>query len=200
LRRRRPTTPELEQAATLFRLQRHGIALPRLLAVGQRRRQPWQADSFLLTEDMPGHVDLAEWLTASSDFGLRRHAVRQLAELCRRLHRTGHYFDSIVNPRCLFAVGFDNADQAGLALSSAEGLRRSRVARPKWQRHDLQRLAASFSTVSSRTERLRFLLVYLDKRRLDSEARQLVGRILPHIRHGGLRPRGKNLRMSGERS
>src|SRR5262249_20562467 len=49
--RQRPrTSPELRQAALLFRLQRYGIRTPRLLAVGQRHLARGSSESFLLTE------------------------------------------------------------------------------------------------------------------------------------------------------
>ena len=50
LRGGRPASPELRQAAALFRLQRQGGGAARLLAFGQRRAPPWRTESFLLTE------------------------------------------------------------------------------------------------------------------------------------------------------
>lgn len=43
-------SPEFQRAALLFRLQRFGVATPRLLAVGQQHPRPWQSESFLLTD------------------------------------------------------------------------------------------------------------------------------------------------------
>ena len=49
--RRRPLlSPELRDAGTFFRRQKHGLAAPRVLAFGQRRPRPWRTESFLLTE------------------------------------------------------------------------------------------------------------------------------------------------------
>jgi heptose I phosphotransferase len=50
LRRRPLLSPELRDAGTFFRRQKHGLAAPRVLAFGQRRPQPWRTESFLLTE------------------------------------------------------------------------------------------------------------------------------------------------------
>jgi tRNA A-37 threonylcarbamoyl transferase component Bud32 len=47
--RRTPISPEIRQAALLFRLQRQGIVAPRLLAFGQRHLFPWRTESFILT-------------------------------------------------------------------------------------------------------------------------------------------------------
>jgi tRNA A-37 threonylcarbamoyl transferase component Bud32 len=177
LRAKRPTTPELEQAGTLFRLERYGIALPRVLAMGQRHERPWHAESFLLTETEPGQIDLTDWLADRQAAGpvQRRQALRQAGALLRRLHQAGYYLDSIVNPRCLFAIQTGGGNQPKLSLSSAEGLRRSRAARPRWARQDLQRLHASFSLLCSRAELLCFFLAYLGRRRLDAEAKKTLG-------------------------
>jgi tRNA A-37 threonylcarbamoyl transferase component Bud32 len=49
--RRKPMmTPEVREAGLLFRRQRRGEPVPRLLAFGQRRTAPWRTESFLLTE------------------------------------------------------------------------------------------------------------------------------------------------------
>jgi tRNA A-37 threonylcarbamoyl transferase component Bud32 len=50
LRRRPLLSPELRDAGTFFRRQKHGLAAPRVLAFGQRRPRPWRTESFLLTE------------------------------------------------------------------------------------------------------------------------------------------------------
>jgi tRNA A-37 threonylcarbamoyl transferase component Bud32 len=57
LRGRRLTSPELRAAGTIFRMQRLGVQMPNLLAVGQKTIRPWQVASFLLVEPVPGAVD-----------------------------------------------------------------------------------------------------------------------------------------------
>jgi len=168
LRRQRPASPELEQAATLFRLQRYGIPLPRLLAVGQSYQAPWRAESFLLTEVTLAQVDLADWLAdrQTSDPALRCQVLRQVGVVLQRLHEAGYYLDTIVNPRCVFALRLDGEDAAVVSLFSAEGLRRSRVPRPKWALQDLQRLRVSFSSLCSSMEWQHFLLAYQHKNRV----------------------------------
>jgi tRNA A-37 threonylcarbamoyl transferase component Bud32 len=52
--RRRPLlSPELRDAGTFFRRQKHGQDAPRVLAFGQRRPRPWRTESFLLIEGGP---------------------------------------------------------------------------------------------------------------------------------------------------
>src|SRR5262249_32046810 len=97
-RRSRPASPELQQAAALFRFQRFGIGTPRLLAVGQSQVRPWRTESFLLTEEPTAAVPLAEWLTAQAGRALwtgerkqRRRMIREAGRLCRRLHDAGYH-------------------------------------------------------------------------------------------------------------
>jgi heptose I phosphotransferase len=67
-------------AMLLWRLQRHGVTAPRLLAVGRRG-----ADSFLLTEPVPAAVPLALWLRRQSP-ARRAEAMRHLGALLARMH------------------------------------------------------------------------------------------------------------------
>jgi hypothetical protein len=55
LRGRRLLSPELRDAGRLFRLRKHGLPAPRVLAFGQRRPLPWRTASFLLTEGGAPH-------------------------------------------------------------------------------------------------------------------------------------------------
>jgi len=58
--RRRVVSPELEQAARIFGLERSGIQTPRLLAFGQRWLAPCWLESFLLTEAIPEASGVSE--------------------------------------------------------------------------------------------------------------------------------------------
>jgi tRNA A-37 threonylcarbamoyl transferase component Bud32 len=93
LRGRPLPSPELEQAATLFRLQRYGLTTPTLLAVGQQHVRPWRTESFLLTQAPEATVGLGDWL--ASQAGRRRWQVlRAAGEALRRMHEAGCYLDS----------------------------------------------------------------------------------------------------------
>jgi len=79
----------------LFRLQRHGIVTPKLLAVGQRFRGLGRVESFLITEPLPGISNLADWLSdraGAADWRQREEVVRRTAEVLRRMHEAGCYF------------------------------------------------------------------------------------------------------------
>ena len=188
LRRRPLSSPELYQAGALFRLQRYGIASPRLLAVGQRRQRPWRTESFLLTEPLPATAGLADWLGKGQDFGEnlrdRRHVLQHAGEVLRRIHEAGYSFAASLDPRRLWVVQANPEQKAQVVLTSVEGLCRSRKLKQVQALEDFRKLRRSFVGLCSRTEQLRFLLGYLDLPRLTPEGRRLVQRIMR--RHRGV--------------
>jgi tRNA A-37 threonylcarbamoyl transferase component Bud32 len=164
LRRRSPVSPELRRAGLLFRLERYGIRVPRLLAFGQRAVKPWRMDSFLLTEPIAGAVPLSEWLAAHpTELGQRRHVIREAANLLRRLHSLHCYLGG---QRCLAVVQPDPQAAASVVLAKIDGLSNPR--RPS--NRDVLRDVATFyrelsTRATSRTDALRFLLSYLGPQR-----------------------------------
>lgn len=97
LRGRPPASPEQRQAALLFRLQRHAVPAPRVLAMGQRHVLPWHMDSFLLTVPDAGAIRLGQWLTrqygpaAPAATARRRRLLREAGVLLHRLHSASCY-------------------------------------------------------------------------------------------------------------
>ncbi|MCS7046130.1 MAG: lipopolysaccharide kinase InaA family protein [Gemmataceae bacterium] len=82
-------TPEFEQAATILRLERYGIAVPRLLALGHRRLCWRQTFSFLLTQPIADVVDWREYVAGASP--RQRHEVlRRTGAAVRRIHEAGY--------------------------------------------------------------------------------------------------------------
>ncbi len=168
LRHSRPTSPELARAALLFRLERHGVAAPRLLAFGQRLLWPWRAQSFLLTETPVGLVSLADWLRAASG-PARRMALAQAARLLRRLHDAGCSL-AAAEGLAVRAVG----GTVSVLLANLDGVRRAREPRSRLAARDLRRLIDQNMLICSSTERLRFLLDYLGVPWKTAEARRLA--------------------------
>jgi tRNA A-37 threonylcarbamoyl transferase component Bud32 len=174
LRGRRLLSPELEQAGTLFRLQRYGITTPRLLAVGQRHLRPWRAESLLLTEPPAGGVPLATWLSGQADREQRRLVLRRAAELLRRLHDADCSFRPGASPA--EAVQVREGDTPEVVLGSVEGVRK-RCSRGAVTR-DLAALCRGLAGGLRRTEWLWFLLGYLELPRLTLAARRLARKLL----------------------
>jgi hypothetical protein len=111
--------PEMEQAATIFRLQRFGVAGPRLLAMGHRRLGAWQQFSFLLTERPDGPALASVLRTGSADE--REVLLEQFEALMRRVDDAGYAFSQGVELQQAWVVR-----DGGLALASVEALTRKR--------------------------------------------------------------------------
>lgn len=186
LRGRPFSSPELEQAAVLFRLQRYGITTPRLLAVGQRYPSPWRCESFLLTEPPLGHVRLADWLArgpATAECVQRyRGVLRESGSVLRRLHEAGCYLDGRIEmgeaAGGTLAVREDSGVNPAVVVRSLDGLRARRPRRSCAVR-DLARWRGVLAAgAAGRTDLLRFCLGYLGQDRLTPPAKRLFRRLL----------------------
>jgi hypothetical protein len=189
LRRRPLTSPELEQAGTLFRLERFGIGTPRLLAVGQSHPRPWQTESFLLTAAPAGAKPLAGLLAGqlgrplwTAERKQRHRWIREAARLVRRLHDAGCHADRFDAQHFLVSPGpvsdRDPLPKATVVLGSLDGIHTRRHFRTAWVRRDLAGLLRVFAqTLGSRTDELRFFLAFLGLRRLTPAAKRLAGQI-----------------------
>jgi heptose I phosphotransferase len=95
---RSPTSPEQRQATLLFRLQRHAVPAPCVLAMGQRQRLPWQRDSFLLTAPDADAVRLDAWLSrrreSAAEQATRRRVLREAGAVLHRMHEASCYLRS----------------------------------------------------------------------------------------------------------
>ena len=175
LRRRPLTTPEFQQAATLFRLQRHGIGAPRLLAVGQRATGLGQTASFLLTERPADGTSLTAWLEthpahppAAARQADRRHVLRAAADLLRQMHEANHYLvRGQGDTSWPVLVQCRDQEPPRVVLSGVTRVSRRARPSPALAQRDLTRAGALLSHAGcSRGERLRFFLRYHRRARL----------------------------------
>jgi tRNA A-37 threonylcarbamoyl transferase component Bud32 len=188
-------SPEMRQLGLLFRLQRQGIATPRLLAFGQKQSAPGRIGSFLLTDGPAGALRLKSWLARQTGQALqgeereqRWQLFREVGILLRKMHDANCCFEN----RAATQPGDDHVPavdqllvlprQGGvsqLALASVDSLIWECRDRPKRVHRDLQSLCASMPrNLYSRTDALRFFLAYHDRKRLDSSAKQIAERWL----------------------
>ncbi len=107
--------PEFAQAAAIFRLQRFGVAGPRLLAMGHRTLARGQRFSFLLTEP-PAGVPLEAALRQAAP-AERFALLRRLGAALRQMHEAGYTFRAGAD-----GLGAWVVDDGRLALASVEGL------------------------------------------------------------------------------
>jgi tRNA A-37 threonylcarbamoyl transferase component Bud32 len=89
-------TPELARAATIFRLQRFGVAGPRLLAMGHHQVGPRQRFSFLVTEPPIGPSLATVLRTGPAELG--EDLLRQFDTLMRQIHDAGYVFPPNADP------------------------------------------------------------------------------------------------------
>jgi tRNA A-37 threonylcarbamoyl transferase component Bud32 len=149
-------------------LRERCLPTPRPLLVLHRRRAGLSYEGYLLTEKVAGAADLAAYLAGLSSLpdDERRLRLRRLidavAQLLRELHR------SQVSHRDLKAANVLVKEETGgfpsLWLIDLVGVRCHRVLARGRRAQNLARLHASFlhAPVLTRTDRLRFLRVYLE--------------------------------------
>jgi hypothetical protein len=184
LRRQPLVAPELESMKVLFRLQRYGVVLPRLLAAGQKPTKPWECESFLLTEPLRDAVPLPTFLASAPRFA-RRQVLREVGRAVRQIHLATCYLerdqpDAISR---LLAVGGPVASPT-VALTTVHGLEKSHHANPARAQSDLAALTELLLPVCSRTDLLRGLLAYAGKRRLTPPLKHFARRVLRRLEVG----------------
>ncbi len=152
-------------------LRQQGFPVARPLAWGT---DP-EGRSFLLTSGISGRdlrSHLAEgWRTLVADSGQQRAWILGLAGLVARFHGLGWHH------RDLYLNHFLRQPDGSLALLA---LQRARCLSPlgrRWIVKDLAALESSCPAAVSRSDRLRFLLAYLDRPQLDEEVRRWVGEV-----------------------
>jgi tRNA A-37 threonylcarbamoyl transferase component Bud32 len=192
LRRRRLTSPELEKAGILFRLERYGLHCPRLLAVGQRQFKRGKSKSFLLTALRPEVVSLADWLRMHSnrqhaDCVLRWHVLSAAGTALRRIGAAGCEITDwrwVLNDlpeaaaTALICVQLNPESKFEIVLGCLESLR---ACHGSSRRRTLRGLIAALRALSfsycTRTDISRFFLAYLDIKHVTPQARRLLQQI-----------------------
>lgn len=194
VRPRQRTSPELEQAVTLFRLQRFGVRTPRLLAFGQRRSRLGVTDSFLLTEALTEAMPLADWLDGENRTGLppctrrlRWQVLRATGRLVRQVHdagcRLGYLLDCKTMRGDTLFLQARSGQEPSVVVNNLERIRRRRHLPREMAFLDLAALRCRVASTSMRrTDELRFLLAYLGEPHLTPALRDLIRGSILEIR------------------
>lgn len=172
----RPRSPELAELALLFRLQRHGIGTPRLLAFGESFDRRGTLVSFLLTEP-PAGVPIDRWLAAADPTG-RRHVIRRTGDLLRRLHTAGCTLS-----RARLGVQHLPGRLPAVVVADPAGIRARPHVGPRDARRDLLNFLGWLPSLT-RTDMFRFVQGYGQHPRLDAAGRELVSFLLLRGRAG----------------
>jgi hypothetical protein len=136
-----PTSPEQRQAALLLRLQRHAVAAPHVLAMGQRQTTAGGLDSFLLTEPVADAIRFDSWLARQDGRPtplLRRRLLYKAGTLVQRLHHASCYLHSGSLLHAL-AVQLRAGARPVVVLGEVAKVWASRRLRPDLARRDLAR-------------------------------------------------------------
>jgi len=128
-------SPEQRHAALLWRLRRHGVPAPRVLAMGRRQGPGGAVDSFLLTEPAADAVRLDAWLRGPRRGEVRRRLLRDTGQLLHRLHEAGCFLG---DETAALAVSAPPRQAPRPVLAAVDGLSVSRRPSPERSRDDLE--------------------------------------------------------------
>ena len=184
LRRGSFVSPGRREASNIPRLERAGVRTMRLIAAGERFRQPWSVDSFVLTEEVPGAVQLDHFLrrrfTDLKEKSQRtelRQLVAAVAEVTRRFHEAGYNHRDLYC--CHFLIREPKPARFAVHMIDLQRVQHRRRWRTRWLVKDLSQLNYSAPReIVSRTDRLRFFLRWRGVDRLARADKRLVRRIL----------------------
>lgn len=134
-----------------------------------------ELQAMLLTRDLQGYLPLDHWFErwAELDYRLQQELICASAAIVARLHVCNAVHNCLY-PKHLFLK--PRADGMGVRFIDLEKLRLQPFSR-RGRERDLDALNRR-SQAPSRTQRLRFMLSYLGKSRVDGEARRWVQRVL----------------------
>jgi len=199
-RLRRPfVSPEQRQAALLLRLQRHGVAAPQVLALGQRRGADGNVESFLLTEPLSDTCSLEAWLACqtrrratASGLARRWSVLRQVGELLQHLHEASCYLD-LGSAGCGLAVRQVDGE-ISIVIDRVETVTPRRRRQPGRAARDVTRMQQVLHAAGcSRTDLCRFRAGY---RQTESNGRTAgVSRLVSAPPAGLRRPFAQHLEL-----
>jgi tRNA A-37 threonylcarbamoyl transferase component Bud32 len=169
---------EFENYATFERL---GVPAADRIAWGEERNLlgcPERA--FIITRAVPDACELDGFFRDGRPHGERLQVLRELAEIVRRLHEAHFYHYDLVWRNIL--VSRNSRDGPRLFLIDCPRGGFAQFGRARKRLRDLASLDKSAAQFCSRAERLRFLLLYAGKRRVDDDFRSLIRACLEYRR------------------
>lgn len=178
---RLPARGARQEWLNLLAVRAAGVAIPSPIAFGEKPLFGLETCSFTVTEELYHCRPLDQVikedlkvLRSGDQIRRYRQLTRKLGNLARRFHESDMYHQDFYLSH--FYVGKDDS----LFLIDLQRVLSLPGGSQRYQVKDLGQLnyAAQKTGGISRTDRLRFLLVYLGKSSLDCEARSLVKKIL----------------------
>lgn len=159
-----------------------GIPSAEPIACGEERDWSGRLNrAFIITRAVPDPRGLDDYIQARPPAAHRKLVLHQLAGIVARLHAARFFHYDLAWRNILVSVDPATAHPRLYLIDCPRGgFSRMRVCRKRL--HDLATLDKSASRLCSRAERLRFLLLYLGKLRVDDETRNLVRACLGYRR------------------
>ena len=143
---------------------RPAAAVDRSARVALEGRRGGATDTLLATEPVTDAAPLSEWLRAGPPPAARRHVTWQLARMIRRMHEAGLAHRDLKAPNILITPA--RGPDPRPVLVDLDGLTMMRRVPARRRVQNLMRLSVSLDEwgVARRTDRLRFLRIYLGQR------------------------------------
>ncbi|MES1213843.1 MAG: lipopolysaccharide kinase InaA family protein, partial [Singulisphaera sp.] len=189
LRAKAPVTPGRIEAENVARLAEAGIETMPVIAFGERLHENGLLESFLLTEELTGYVQLDHFLrerfpgrngtseaetTNDRDFA---RLVQQVAEVAGRFHRAGYNHRDLYC--CHFFIREPRPGTFDVRLIDLQRVQHRTRLRRRWIVKDLAQLAYSAPRdVVSCSRRLAFFKAYLGVKKLGPPDRRLLRSVL----------------------
>ncbi len=181
----------------ISRLAADGIAVPPVVAFGERRRGLWERCSALALAEVPGE-SLESWAARQSS-PAPREMTKALARFIRAFHRCGYVHRDLYLSHVFHTS--DNASVPRFVLIDLQRVMHQPVRLRRWQRRDLAQLHYSTPTaVATAKDRLRWLNQYLEGAHLSRrQRRRLIRQVVRKAEAIGAHVRARRARLS-ERS
>jgi heptose I phosphotransferase len=150
-------------------LEKLGLDTLRMVAFGERGRNPARRHSFIITEELAPTINLEDychdWPRTPPDPALKRALITRVAKIARTMHESGmNHRDFYL---CHFLLHTDSPPAPGAMRLSIIDLHRAqihaRLPALRWRRKDLAGLCFSSLDIGlTRRDLLRFLRAYFD--------------------------------------
>ena len=175
------------EAENVGSLTADGIGVMNLLAYGQKLHADGLIESFVLTEELTGHVELQEFLrrrfpapglhySSAGDHELDR-LIRRVALTVRRFHAAGYNHRDLYC--CHFFIREPVRGKFEIRLIDLQRVQRRRWFRRRWLVKDLAQLAWSAPCERIKcTHKMAFIRHYLGVRKLRPADKRLIREVL----------------------
>lgn len=177
--RRSKARCEFENYAVFERL---GVPAAERIACGEERG--WFGKlkrAFIITRAVPHASELDDFFRATPPPGQRRRLLEELARMVHRLHAADFFYYDLVWRNVLVSQETPEKEPRLFLIDCPRG-GFMRFATHRKRLRDLASLDKTAAQLCSRAERMRFLLHYLEKRRVDDEARDVARACLNYRR------------------